>query len=123
MERIKAIIEEAGVHKIVGDLFTRKPPGLRFNETDAVVVTARADDGRRVTTTFYLCLKPDGTFEEESLGTDASRARRHKLASFLRYYRFAEDVGTYNLKDKVGDWIGKAVEVLSVEKGATIYVP
>ena len=123
MERIKALIEEAGVHKIVGDLFTRKPPGLRFNETDAVVVTARADDGRVVTTTFYFCLKPDGTFEEECLGTDASRARRHQLASFLRYYKIAEDVGAYNLKDKVGEWIGKAVEVLFVEKGAIIYVP
>jgi hypothetical protein len=123
MERTKAIIEDAGVHKIVGDLFRRKPPGLRFNETDAVVITARTEDGRIMTDTFYLCLKPDGTFEEQSMGSDASQWRRHRLAKFIRYYGFAEDISIYNLRDKVSGWKGRAVEVLPSEKGEIIYVP
>jgi hypothetical protein len=123
MERIRAVIEEAGVHKIVGDLFRRKPPGLGFNETDAVVITARTIDGRTVTETFYLCLKPDGTFDEKSMGSDASQARRHRLAKFIRYYGFAEDISIYNLRDRVSDWVGRAVEVLPSEKGEIIYTP
>lgn len=123
MERTKAVIEEAGVHKIVGDLFRRKPPGLGFNETDAVVITARTEDGKRVTETFYLCLKPDGTFDEQSMGSDASQFRRHRLANFLRYYRFAEHISIYNLRDRISDWKGLAVEVLPSEKGEIIYIP
>jgi hypothetical protein len=123
MKRSKAVIEEAGVHKIVGDLFRRKPPGLGFNETDAVVITAKTEDGRTVTETFYLCLKPDGTFDEQSMGSDASQARRHRLAKFIRYYGFADDIRVYNLRDGVSDWRGRIVEVLPSEKGEIIYTP
>ena len=123
MQRSKAVIEEAGVHKIVGDLFRRKPPGLGFNETDAVVITARTEDGRTLTETFYMCLKPDGTFDEQSMGSDASKARRHRLAKFIRYYEFSEDISIYNLRDRVSEWKGRAVEVLPSEKGEIIYTP
>jgi hypothetical protein len=123
MELKKAVIEEAGVHKIVGDLFRRKPPGLRFNETEAVVISARAEDGEIVTTTFYLCLKPDGTFDEQSMGSDASQARRHRLANFIRYYGIAEDISIYNLRDRIADWKGRAVDVIPSEKGKIIYSP
>jgi hypothetical protein len=123
MELTKAVIEEAGVHKIVGDLFRRKPPGLGFNETDAVVVSARTEDGKLATATFYMCLKPDGTFDELSMGSDASKARRHRLAKFIRYYGFSEDISIYNLRDRVIDWKGRTVEVLPSEKGEIIYTP
>ena len=123
MERTRAVIQEAGVRKIVGDLFKRKPPGIGFNETDAVVVTARTDNGRILTETFYLCLKANGTFDEQSMGSDASQARRHRLAKFIRYYGFAEDISIYNLRDRVSDWKGRAVEVLPSEKGEIIYIP
>jgi len=68
------------------DIFPKKPPGLRFNETDVLVVIAKTNDGKRIGATFYFSLKPDGTFEEAILGKDAAKARRHNLASFLRYY-------------------------------------
>jgi len=123
MPRSKAVIEGASVHKIVGDLFKRKPPGLGFNETDAVVITARTEDGGMMTETFYLCLKPDGTFDEQSMGSDASQARRHRLAKFIRYYGLAEDISIYNLRDGVSAWIGRAVEVLPSKKGDIIYTP
>ena len=66
MQPITAVVEEAEVYKI-SQLFPKKPPGLAFNETDALVLKARMQDGRQVGATFYFCLKPDGTFEDEAL--------------------------------------------------------
>lgn len=127
MDKVKAVIEDAGVYKI-SDLFTRKPSGLKINETDAIVVTAKTEGGgRRVTRTFYFCLKPDGTFYEESIARNGSRARRRRLASFLRHYKLARDVKSYNIKKKISEWRGVPVEVIPVEKDgikdAIIYVP
>lgn len=127
MDKVKAVIEDAGVYKI-GDLFTRKPSGLKINETDAIVVTAKTEEGdRMVTRTFYFCLKPDGTFYEESIARNPSRARRRRLASFLRHYKLARDVKSYNIKRRIGEWRGVPVEVIPVEKDGIkdemIYVP
>ncbi len=123
MDKVKAVIEDAGVYKI-GDLFTKKPYGLKINETDAIVVTAKAKGGDRVVTrTFYFCLKPDGTFYEESIARNGSRARRRRLASFLRHYKIAEDVDSYNIKKRIGEWKGVSVDVIPIEKDGIIYVP
>jgi len=122
MEKARAVIEEASLHKIY-DLFSRKPGGLRFNDTDAIVVTAKTEDGNKITTTFYFCLKPDGTFDVETTSRDGGRARRHRLASFLRYYRLAENVKEYNIKERIGEWKGKNIEVLPSEKDGSIYIP
>jgi len=122
MERIRAVIESAEVYKI-SDIFRTKPAGLRFNETDALVVMARSDDGRKFKSIFYFSLKPDGTFEEEILGVDAAKFRRHRLASFLRYYKIAEDVSVYKLKNRVGELNGLNVEAIPVDGDMAIYVP
>lgn len=122
MEKVRAVIEEASLHKIY-DLFSSKPGGLKFNDTDAIVVTAKTEDGKKITTTFYFCLKPDGTFNQETINRDGSRARRQRLASFLRYYRLAENVKEYNIKERIGEWKGKTMEVLPSEKDGSIYVP
>jgi hypothetical protein len=122
MEKAGAVIEEASLHKIY-DLFSRKPGGLKFNDTDAIVVTAKTEDGKKITRTFYFCLKPDGTFDEKTVARDGSRARRQRLASFLRYYRLAENVKEYNIKERIGEWKGKTVEVVFDEKDESIYIP
>jgi hypothetical protein len=123
VDKVKAVIEDAGVYKI-SDLFTKKPYGLKINETDAIVVTAKTKGGDMlVTRTFYFCLKPDGTFYEESIARNGSRARRHRLASFLRYYKIAEDVKSYNIKERIGEWGGVPVEVVPIEEDGIIYVP
>ncbi len=122
MEKARAGIEGASLHKIY-DLFSRKPGGLKFNDTDAIVVTAKTEDGKKITRTFYFCLKPDGTFDEKTVARDGSRARRHRLASFLRYYRLAENVKEYNIKERIGEWKGKTVEVVFDEKDGSIYIP
>jgi hypothetical protein len=122
MQKFKAVVEEAEVHKI-SDLFNRKPPGLGFNETDALVIKARMQDGRQVGATFYFSLKPDGTFEEEALGRDAVKARRHRLASFLRYYGLTDDVDKYKLKERIKELNGRMVEVIPTNGLLSIHIP
>jgi hypothetical protein len=119
---MKAVVEEADVCKI-SDLFRRKPPGLGFNETDALVIKARLEDGRQIGATFYFCLKPDGTFEEEPMGRNAIKARRHKLASFLRYYGMTDEVDKYILKDRISEFKGGNVEVIPINGELSIYIP
>ena len=122
METLKAVVEEADVCKI-SDLFSRKLPGLGFNETDALVIKARLEDGRQIGATFYFSLKPDGTFEEEPMGRNAIKARRHKLASFLRYYGMTDEVDKYKLKDRISEFKGGNVEVISINGELSIYIP
>ncbi len=54
MQPITAVVEEAEVRKI-SELFHKKPPGLAFNETDALVIRARMEEGRQIGATFYFC--------------------------------------------------------------------
>jgi len=122
METMKAVVEEADVCKI-SDLFRRKPPGLGFNETDALVIKARLEDGRQIGATFYFSLKPDGTFEEEPIGRNAIKARRHKLASFLRYYGMTDEIDKYKLKDRISKFNGGNVEVIPIKGELSIYIP
>jgi hypothetical protein len=122
MKKIKAVIENASIHKI-SDLFRRKPRGLQFNDTDALVVTAKTEDRRTVRETFYFCLKPDGTFNAETISRNGSRARRQRLAAFLRYYKIAESAKGYNIKEGIEGWKGKEVEVVSREGWDSIYIP
>jgi len=119
---MRAVVEEAKVQKI-SDVFPRKPPGLRFNETDVLIVIAKANDGKQIGATFYFSLKPDGTFEEEILGKDAAKARRHNLASFLRYYRLTDDINRYKLKERISELKGQEVELVLVQGKLTIYFP
>jgi hypothetical protein len=122
METMKAVVEEADVCKI-SELFRRKPPGLGFNETDALVIKARLEDGRQIGATFYFSLKPDGTFEEEPMGRNAIKARRHKLASFLRYYGMTDEIDKYKLKDRISEFKGGNVEVIPINGELSIYIP
>jgi hypothetical protein len=122
METMKAVVEEADVYKI-SELFRRKPPGLGFNETDALVIKARLEDGRQIGATFYFSLKPDGTFEEEPMGRNAIKARRHKLASFLRYYGMTDEIDKYKLKDRISEFNGGNVEAIPIKGELSIYIP
>ena len=122
METLNAVVEEADVCKI-SELFCRKLPGLGFNETDALVIKARLEDGRQIGATFYFSLKPDGTFEEEPMGRNAIKARRHELASFLRYYGMTDEVDKYKLKDRISEFKGGNVEVIPIKGELSIYIP
>lgn len=122
MKTIKASIEDASIHKI-SDLWSRKPKGLQFNDTDALIVTAKTDDGKIIKETFYFCLKPDGTFNIDTVSRDGSRSRRARLATFLKHYGITDAVKGYNLKEGVKKWKGKRVEVVPYKDGGYIHIP
>jgi len=117
-KREAAVIEEVSFHKI-NDLFKRKPRGLRLNETEALVVRAKAANGITASRIFFFCLKPDGTFDEKSIARDGSRFRRHRLGAFLRHYGIASNTRDYNLRDDIVGWKGRMVDIHE----GTIYVP
>ncbi len=121
IETVKAKIEDAKICKI-SELWKRKPKGLHFNDTDAIVITADAGN-KKITETFYFCLKPDGTFNVNTISHDGSRARRMRLANFLKHYKITDDIKGYNLAEGVKKWKGKSIEVVPLKDGGYIYVP
>lgn len=122
MEKVNAIIESASIHKIT-DIFNKKPSGLKFNDTDAIIVTSRTDGGNIVARTFYFCLKPNGTFCERAISKNGVDARRQRLASFLKYYEITSDIKNYNIKQDITKWCGKHVKVVPWGDSGIIYVP
>lgn len=113
---------EAKINKIV-DLFKRKPKGLQFNDTDALSVIAKTQDGRTVNETFYFCLKPDGTFNIGTVSMSRGHGRRKRLADFLNYYKITDTVKGYNIKEGIKNWKGKKVEVVPYEDNGYLYIP
>ncbi len=122
MDKVKALIEEASIHKIFY-FFSRKPGGLKFNDTNVIVLTAKTDDGKTITRTFYFSMKANGTFDERNIARDGSRAKRQCLASFIKYYGIAGNMREYNIEERIGEWKGKTVEVVFDEKDGSIYIP
>lgn len=122
MEKISATIEDAKIYKI-SDLWKRRPRGLKFNDTDALIVTLKTSDGDIIKETFYFCLKPDGTFNVDTVSKDSSHARRLRLARFLKHYKIKDNVREYNLKKEVENLRGKEVTVMKCDSYGFIYVP
>jgi len=122
LEKISATIEDAKIYKI-SDLWKRRPRGLKFNDTDALIVTLKTSDGGVIKETFYFCLKPDGTFNVDTVSKDSSHARRLRLARFLKHYKIKDNVREYNLKKEVENLRGKEVTVMKCDSYGFIYVP
>lgn len=104
----QAIIKDVKIYDVF-DLWKRKPKRLAFNDTDVIIVTAKAGD-KVIRETFFTCIKPDGTFNLNTPNR-ISHARREKLARFLRYYFKVKDPEEYNLKTKIKEWKGKKVDL------------
>ena len=119
MERISAKIEDAKVCKI-SDLWRKKPPGVAFADTDAVIVTAKTPDGKTIRETFYLRLKADGTMSTAAIDK-ISRGKQQRFAKFLERY-ITKEVKGYNVKERVGEWKGKSVEVVPYKRTGFIHV-
>ena len=109
MERISAKIEDAKVCKI-SELWRKKPPGVAFADTDAVIVTAKTADGKTIMETSYLRLKADGTMSTAAIGK-ISRGRQQRFARFLERY-ITKEIKGYNVRERVGEWKGESVEVV-----------
>ena len=119
MERLSAEIEDAKVCKI-SELWRKKPPGVAFADTDAVIVTAKTPDGKTIRETFYLRLKADGTMSTAAVGK-ISRGKQQRFAKFLERY-ITKEVKGYNVKERVGEWKGKSVEVVPYKQTGFIHV-
>jgi len=119
MERVSAKIEDARVVKI-SDLWRKKPPGVAFSDTDAVIVTAKTADGKTIRETFYLRLKADGTMSTAAVGK-ISRGKQQRFAKFLERY-ITKEIKGYNVKERVGEWRGKSVEVVPYKRTGFIHV-
>ena len=113
---VKATIVKAKIYDVL-DLWRKKPRQLAFNDTDAIVVTAKTGK-KEIKETFFTCIKPDGTFNIKT-PNKISHARREKLAKFIKYYFKVKDPEEYNLKENIKQWKGKKVEL---EKDF-IYIP
>ena len=122
LKTINATIQDAKIHKI-SNLWRKKPRGLKFNDTDAIVVTLRVQDGSTIKEPFYFCLKPDGTFNVNTVSKDGSHVRRQRLASFLKHYKITDNVDEYNLKKGISKWKGKNVTAIKADDSCFIYVP
>ena len=116
-----AVITDAKIYKVF-DLWKRKPKCLTFNDTDVIVVTAKAVRGEEVRETFFTCLKADGTFSLDT-PNHIARLRREKLAKFLTYYKLTNSPEEYNLVDNICKWKNKKVKVIREGGAHYIYVP
>ncbi|MDI6708651.1 MAG: hypothetical protein QMD21_00670 [Candidatus Thermoplasmatota archaeon] len=121
-KRVEAVIKEAKIRKIV-DLWSHKPRGLQFNDTDALIVTAETEAGKIINETFYFCLKPDGTFNIDTVSKNGSHVRRQRLASFLTHYKITDTPKSYNIKEGVEKWKGKKIEIVPYKDEGYIYIP
>jgi|GEM_PF-512649 len=119
-KKISAEIEDAEIRKTY-DLWGRHTPAIRLGDTDAITITAKTEEGEEVEEMFIFSLKPDGTFSVDT-PSRVSRSRRKRLAKFLKYYHFADNVEKYNLKKGIEEWKGKKVEVIK-SNGKHIFVP
>lgn len=120
MEKVSAKIGDAKVCKI-SELWRKKPPGVAFADTDAVIVTAKTSDGKTIRETFYLRLKADGTMSTAAVGK-ISRGKQQRFAKFLQRY-ITKEVKGYNVMRRAGEWKGKSVEVVLYERTGFIHVP
>ena len=119
MERLNAKIEDAKVCKL-NELWRKKPPGVTFADTDAVIVTAKTADCRTIKETFYLRLKADGTMSTAAVDK-ISRAKQQRFAKFIERY-ITKEIKGYNVKERAGEWKGKNVEVVPYKQTGFIHV-
>lgn len=111
-----AEIVDASIHRVF-DLWRKKPQGLSFTDTDAIIVTAKTSDGDILRETFYTCIKPDGTINMKSL-SHASQAKRKRLADFLIHNKITGSMEGYNVRERISEWKGKRVEVIPLKNGS-----
>lgn len=111
---MNAKISDAKI-KDVFDIWKKKPHALGFCDTDAIIVSLETDEGKKLTHTFFVCLKPDGTVNRVALSR-RSRMRREELAQFLRRYKIADNLKGYNIVEDIKNWKGKTVQVVKDDK-------
>jgi len=111
---MKAIIKDVKL-KSIFDLWKRKPQGLSFADTDAIVLTIKAGN-KTISETFYCRINANGTLA--TAGADKLSLRRQKtLQVFIEKYISKEK--NYNIRKRINEWKGKNIELIKC-KGVDI---
>lgn len=104
---MKAIIKDAKLRSIF-DVWTRKPQGLSFADTDAIVLTINAN-GKTISETFYCRITANGTLA--TTGANKLSLRRQQiLQAFINKYISKEK--NYNIRERINEWKGKTIELI-----------
>lgn len=119
MEKTEARIKEAEVYK-TNELFGKKPPGLGFGDTDAVILTLKTQEGE-IKRIFYPRLKADGTPARSLIGR-FTRSRQNRFLKFLKHYGITDDPENFNVKKDVSELEGRKVEITRRGEVGSIYV-
>ena len=111
---MKAIIKDVKL-KSVFDLWETKPQGLSFADTDAIVLTIKAN-GKTISETFYCRITANGTLA--TTGANKLSLKRQKMLQvFINKYISKEK--NYNIRKKINEWKGKPVKLIKC-KGVDI---
>lgn len=103
----KPVIEDVKIIKI-DKLWKKKPKSLGL-ESDAIIVTVKTPDNRKVKGMFYAYIKPNGMFDIKSGRTGTHVQQR--FINFLQNYKLADKLDGYNVLEGMKDWQGKTVEL------------
>ena len=93
-----------------------KPQGLGFSDTEAITLKIKTSAGDIFFQTFYCRLKGNGTLGHSI--TSASEKRQQNLQNFIKKY--ISKSKSYQVREKLGQWKGKKVEVEELGGSYTI---
>jgi len=71
---------------------------------------------------FPVFLRFDGTLEPNAANR-ISRMHRNRFASFLKYYKITEKIEDYNIVERMNEWEGKEVKMISHKGRNQIFTP
>lgn len=118
MALLKGKIKKAGIVKVLDIFKKHKPRGVHLTDTEAIVLSIKAEDGREVGETFYACILPDGRINTKQMSHRATASQR-RLANFISKY-ITPDVTRYNVKQNIRKWVGIPVEL--EQKGGYVFL-
>ena len=133
MEKIDAVIDDVKLytdtsHFIenfdecypVEDLWSSR--SKLYGDTDVIAVRLKPSNDKKFTDIFPVVLRFDGTLEPNAT-TRRSRRRRARLRNFLIHYKINEKTEDYSIPEKMKEWKGKKVKIVTYAGRPQIFVP
>ena len=94
----------------IDELYSGKRHRL-YGDTDVIVVTLKTPEGKKVTDTFPVTLKFDGTLQEPALSR-RNRLRRERFVAVLKHYKITDEIKGCNIIEKMKECKGKKVKIV-----------
>jgi|GEM_PF-1473030 len=102
------------------DLWAKRPK--LYGNTNILFVTTKSSEGKEISEIFPVFLRFDGTLEPNAANR-ISRMHRNRFASFLKYYKITEKIEDYNIVERMNEWEGKEVKMISHKGRNQIFTP